>query len=262
VRNCARLLKNRVLELAVAPRGDTPLSSFPPAFPGKKVAELDIQDSIIFEKANPANKMTLADFIGPSGGMGPLTSVIGEPALSGRGGLKYPVRLTPPLFEYAWHVQRGAYLGIRQRFCRQAHFMEVEVDTGTGEVEIVRMVTVNDVGKVISWEGCEGQQYGGAIMAAGRGHTEEVVYDPITGVMLNGNLLNYKIPGMLDVGPIDTLLVETGMGYGPYGTVGIGEDVATVAPSLLAPAVFNATGKWVDGFPVTPDKVLKALGKI
>jgi len=259
VRNCARLLKQRVLELAVAPRGHTPLSSFPPAFPGKKAEELDIKDSIIFEKANPANKISLADFIGPSGGMGPLTSIIGEPALSGKGGLNYPVRLTPPLFEYAWHIQRGAYLGIRHRFCRQAHFMEVEVDTGTGQVDIVRMVTVNDVGKVISWEGCEGQQYGGAIMAAGRGHTEEVVYDPNTGVMLNGNLLNYKIPGMLDVGAIDTFLVETGMGYGPYGTVGIGEDVATVAPSLLATAVFNATGKWVEGFPVTPDKVLKAL---
>ena len=74
------------------------------------------------------------------------------------------------------------------------------------------MVTVNDVGKVINWEGCEGQQYGGAIMGAGRGHTEEVVHDPNTGVMLNGNLLNYKFPTMMDIGPIDTLLVETGNG--------------------------------------------------
>ena len=262
VRTCARLLKKRVLDLATQPRGHTPLSSFPPAFPGKKPEELDIRDSVIFEKADPANRMTLAEFIGPSGGMGPLTSVIGEPALSGQGGLKYPVRLTPPLYDYAWQVQRGAYLGIRLRFCRQAHFVEVEVDTETGEVEITRIVTVNDVGKVISWEGCEAQQYGGAYMAVGRGCTEEVVYDPNTGVMLNGNLLNYKIPGMLDVGPIGTELVETGMGYGPYGLTGIGEDVATALPAIIAPAVYNATGKWVDGFPVTPDRVLKALGKI
>ena len=54
---------------------------------------------------------------------------------------------------------------------------------------------------------------------------------------------------------------ETGMGYGPYGSVGIGEDVATVVPVLIGPAIHNATGKWVEGFPVTPDKVLKALGK-
>ena len=98
-------------------------------------------------------------------------------------------------------------------------------------------------------------------MGVGRGRSEEVVHDPMTGVMLNGNLLNYKIPTMLDVGPIDTILVETGMGYGPYGVVGIGEDVATVIPALIGPAVYNAIGKWVDDFPITPDKVLKALGK-
>ena len=79
--------------------------------------------------------------------------------------------------------------------------------------------------------------------------------------MLNGNLLNYKIPTMLDIGSIDTILVETGMGYGPYGLVGIGEDVATVTPTLIGLAVQNAIGKWVDDFPTTPDKVLKALGR-
>ena len=129
-------------------------------------------------------------------------------------------------------------------------------------MNIVRVVNVNDVGKVVSWEACEGQQYGGTYMAVGRGRTEEVIHDPNTGVMLNGNLLNYKFPTMLDVGPIDTILVETGLGYGPYGIVGIGEDIATVVPAVIAPAVFNATGKWVDGFPVTPDRVLRALGKI
>jgi len=222
---------------------------------------LDIKDSVIYEKANPSNRMTLAKFIGPSGGMGPLTPVKGEPLLAIQEGLKYPIHLTPPLFEHAWQVQRGAYLGVRVRLCRQAHFMEVEVDTETGEVFVTHVVNVNDVGKVINWESCEGQQYGGTYMAVGRGLTEEVVYDPNTGVMLNGNLLNYKFPTMLDVGPIDTFLVETGLGYGPYGVVGIGEDVATVVPALTAPAVFNAIGKWVDGFPITPGRVLRALDK-
>ena len=259
VRNCARLLKEKILYLATQPRGVTQLTGFPPAFPDKQPEELDMKDSVIFEKANPANRMTLADFIGPAGAMGPLTPVVGEPGTPLEEGLKYPLRLTPPLFEHGWHVQRGAYLGVRLRLCRQAHFMEVEVDPETGEVEITKVVNVNDVGKVINWEGCEGQQYGGTYMAVGRGRTEEVIHDPQTGVMLNGNLLNYKFPTMLDVGPIETLLVETGMGYGPYGTVGIGEDVATALPAILAPAVYNATGKWVDGFPVTPDRVLKAL---
>ncbi|MDP7640811.1 MAG: hypothetical protein QGG73_14075, partial [Candidatus Hydrogenedentes bacterium] len=60
----------------------------------------------------------------------------------------------------------------------------------------------------------------------------------------------------------DTRIVESGMGHGPYGTVGIGEDVATVIPALVGPAVYNAIGKWIDDFPIAPDRVLKALGRI
>jgi xanthine dehydrogenase molybdenum-binding subunit len=66
---------------------------------------------------------------------------------------------------------------------------------------------------------------------------------------------------MLDCGPINAIIIETAMGYGPYGSVGIGEDVATVAPFAFYDAVHNAIGEWVD-LPATPDKVLKALGKI
>ncbi len=259
IRNCARLLKRKILEAATSPRGMTQRGSAPPAFPGKKPEELDIKESVIYEKANPSNRRTLAEFVGYSGAMGPIGSPRGEPVSAGKQGVSYP--FTAPLFEYGWQVQLGAYAGARLRLCRQAHFMEVEVDTETGEVDVVQVVTVNDVGKVINWEGCEGQQYGGAYMGVGRGRSEEVVHDPVTGVMLNGNLLNYKIPTMLDVGHIDTILVETGMGYGPYGVVGIGEDVATVIPALIGPAVYNAIGKWVDDFPITPDKVLKVLGK-
>jgi len=259
IRNAARLLKRKILEAATGPTGTSQMGSFPPAFPGKKAQDLDIKDSVIYEKANPSNRMTMAEFIGPAGAMGPLLSPYGEPMSVGKELVGYPFKA--PMFEYAWQVQRGAYTGARVRLCRQAHFMEVEVDTETGEIDITRVATVNDVGKVISWEGCEGQQYGGAFMGVGRGRTEEVVHDPMTGVMLNGNLLNYKIPTMLDIGHIDTILVQTGMGYGPYGVVGIGEDVATVIPALIGPAVHNAIGKWVDEFPMTPDRVLRALGK-
>jgi CO/xanthine dehydrogenase Mo-binding subunit len=261
VRHCARLLKKKILDLAVTPRGVTQLNRFPPAFPGKKAEELDIKEGVIYEKTNPSNRMTLAEFVGPSGAMGPLSSVVGEPVWAAKEGINYPLRLTPPIFEHAWHVQRGTYIGVRLRLCRQAHFMEVEVDTETGEVDIKRIVNVNDVGKAISIEGCHGQQYGGAVMAVGRGLTEEVVHDPNTGVMLNGNLLNYKIPTMMDIEDFDSILVETGMGYGPYGVVGIGEDVATIMPTLIGVAIHNAIGKWVERYPTTPDVVLKALGK-
>jgi CO/xanthine dehydrogenase Mo-binding subunit len=193
--------------------------------------------------------------------MGPLTLPHGEPAFMGTGQKATGYSFREPFYDYSFQVQTGTYLDARVRMCRQAHFMEVEVDDETGEVFVTHVTNVNDVGKVFNFDGCEGQQYGGTIMALGRGHTEEIVHDPNTGVMLNGNLLNYKIPTMLDYGHIDTILVESGMGYGPYGSTGIGEDIATVVPLLIGPSIYNATGKWVEEYPATPDKVLKALGK-
>ena len=123
------------------------------------------------------------------------------------------------------------------------------------------MVNVNDVGKAISPETVEGQQYGGTYMATGRALSEEMVWDPQTGVLLNGNFLDYKFATMLDCGPIETIIKETGLGHGPYRACGVAEDIATVVPALLGPAVYNAIGKWIDDYPITPDKVLKALGK-
>jgi len=140
--------------------------------------------------------------------------------------------------------------------------MEVEVDPETGEIEITKVANVNDVGKAISPEAVEGQQYGGMYMAAGRSKSEEVVWDKPTGVMLNGNLLDYKFATIKDCGPITPIIVETTLGYGPYGAEGVGEDIADEAKEVVGAAVFNALGVAVDDYPITPDKVLKALGKV
>jgi len=258
IRNAARILKRKILEAATTPTAISQRGSYAPAFPGMKPEDLDIKDSVIYVKANPSNRMTLAEFVGTSGPAGPMAVYeFGEGAER--------TAFSPPLFAHGWQVQMGTYKDHhrpRPRLCRQAHFIEVEVDTETGEVEVKKVVTVNDVGKVVNWEGCEGQQYGGAYMGVGRALSEEVVHDPMTGVMLNGNLLNYKFATMLDIESVDTELVETGMGYGPYGLLGIGEDIGTVTPGLLIPAIHNATGKWVDELPATPERVLKALGKV
>ncbi len=255
VRNAARLLKRKILVAATSPSGETQRGSFPSPFGGYEPQDLDIKDSVIYVKADPSERMSLAEFVQPSGAEGPMCYT---PEM-GRGAQRS--NFSVPLFSHSWQVQQGAYASYRLRLCRQAHFMEVEVDTETGEVLVTKVVNVNDVGKVISWEGCEGQQYGGTYMGVSRGLLEEIVHDPVTGVMLNGNLLDYKIATMNDVGPIETLLVETGMGYGPYGVVGIGEDIATVVPALPGPAIHNAIGVWIDDFPITPETVLRALGK-
>jgi CO/xanthine dehydrogenase Mo-binding subunit len=261
VRHAARILRQKILKAATGPRAVTQRGSYAPFFPGMKPEDLDIKDSVIYCKADPSKKLTLRELVGLSGDEGPLSfyEIFGTP--------RNP--FSEPLFAESYHVQvgaykweaTGAYKSVRPRLVRQAHFMEVEVDTETGEVQVTKVVNVNDVGKVISWETCNGQQYGGTYMGVGRALTEEIVHDPATGVMLNGNLLDYKIATMPDCGPIDTILVETALGYGPYGLVGIGEDIATLVPALLGPAVYNAIGRWIDEYPITPDKVLKALGR-
>jgi len=210
---------------------------------------LDMKDSMVFEKANPQNRKPLKDVV-----------KMAVPMLNAVG-----IWTEPPVLDWAWHTQGlwGHALETgRPRMCRQANFIEVAVDTETGQVFVTRVVNVNDVGKAISPETVEGQMYGGTYMGLGRALTEEMVWDPVTGVLLNRNLLDYKYATMLDYPAADCLYIETGLGHGPYGSTGIGENTATMIPALLGPAVYNAIGKRIDDFPITPHKVLKALGKI
>ena len=90
------------------------------------------------------------------------------------------------------------------------------------------------------------------------GLTEEFIYDKETGVKLSTNLVEYKKPTIMDLGPIDTYAVETRSGNAAYGATGISHCMA--APLLPVVAVANAINKWVDP-PATPDRILKALGK-
>ena len=210
---------------------------------------LDVKDSVVFEKSNPANRMPISEVV-----------KMAVPMLNAVG-----IWTEPPVLDWAWHTQGLWGMALetgRPRMCRQANFIEVEVDTETGEVMVVRVVNVNDVGKAISPETVEGQMYGGTYMGLGRALTEEIVWDPATGVMLNRNLLDYKYATMLDYPASENIYLETGLGHGPYGSTGIGENTATMIPALLGPAVYNAIGKRVDDFPITPHKVLKALGKV
>ena len=145
---------------------------------------------------------------------------------------------------------------------RQAHFIEVEVDTETGMVDVIQVVCVNDVGHLFNPKGAEAQQYGGVIMGLGRSGTEEHVFCPRTGVPLNYDLIGYHLGTMNDYPPAQCLINESHLGYAAYGAYGIGENVGASMSGITTSAIYNATGKWVLDYPTTPDRVLKALGKI
>ncbi len=235
----ARNLRQIILECAVNDSPGALMTPPQPArFPGKKPEELDIEDSIVFEKANPSNKAAVADVV-----------------------LPYFDGINSPLF--AWDFPPSVSRDIRMHtFARQCYFTEVEVDPETGLVEVTKHVVVNDIGKAINPDAINGQQYGGSFMGIGRSNTEAIYYDPETGVKLNDNHVGYEILTMNDVGPIDCHILESSLGYAPYGMYGVGESSAACCTTVTAPAIYNAIGKWVTDFPTTPDKILKALGKI
>jgi CO/xanthine dehydrogenase Mo-binding subunit len=242
-------------------------------FPGLKPEDLDVKDSVIYEKANPSNSVPVATvaamrskmelYHGPVPGGWPAELLKESPFL---GALDYSPEVKP-IYGYGWHRRLGdpTYINPLPRaaiaLTRQAHFVEVEVDTETGEIDVKKVVCVNDPGKICNLESCEGQEYGGSYMGISRAEMEEVVYEPGTGVKLNDNLLDYKLEIISDIGELPVKLLETSLGWGAYGSVGIGESAATVVPGALGPAVYNAIGKWIYDLPITPAKVLEALGK-
>jgi xanthine dehydrogenase molybdenum-binding subunit len=250
LKKASQQLKAQILHMAINgpeqdlyPTYETPnVPDIKPLFPGKTADELDVKGGYVFEKANPDNKQTIAAVTSASGGFSPYQA---------------------PLTAWGWYSAGnwGCDTPYRERMTRQAHFTEVAVDTETGEIEVLRVINVNDVGQAVSPESVMGQMYGGTIMGISRGKYEESIYDPSTGVKLNANLLDYKTSTIEDCGPITPIIVETHLGYGPYGCVGVGEGCADLLPSTIGPAVQNAIGVWIDDYPITPEKVLKALGK-
>jgi len=244
----AKELKKKLLEYAVKPTPAYNCSHFfktvqPPAFPGKKPEDLDIKDSMIFEKANPANRKGIREVADIFWDDDPAIShpVVGRVTSLTVNGKPDPT----------WYAMG-----------RQAHFIEVEVDTDTGMVDVTNIVCVNDVGHLFNPRGAAAQQYGGAIMGLGRSGTEEHVWCPRTGVALNFDLINYSIGTMNDYPPSTCLTTESHLGYSAFGSFGIGENSGAAMSGITAAAIYNATGKWVLEYPTTPARVLKALGKI
>jgi CO/xanthine dehydrogenase Mo-binding subunit len=202
-----------------------------------KPEDLDTKDTMVYLKSDPAKAYPFGKFIADEG--------FGDHDLD----IAATFFGRPP--ETTWHKGGHILDTMNTSYC------EVAVDTETGGVEVTRYCVVCDPGKVLRMTSFEGQLHQAMFLSHG-GLMEEFIYDKATGVKLSTNMLEYKKPTMLDLGPIDTYAVETRGGNACYGATGISHCMA--APLLPVCAVANAIGKWIQP-PVTPDKVLKALGK-
>ena len=141
-----------------------------------------------------------------------------------------------------------------------AHFVEVQVDTETGQIEVKQVVPVHEIGKVIHPVGAAGQIEGG--IQQGIGHTlyEDYQIDLRTGRSLNANFVDYKMPLSMDMPPIRTVILETAPDPGgPFGAKGVGEDPIVAIGPAIANAIFDAIGVRFRHYPIKPEQVLQAL---
>jgi len=139
--------------------------------------------------------------------------------------------------------------------------VEVEVDTETGQLKILKLVASGDTGRSLNPLVCRGQEDGAAIMGLAQTLFERMVYDG-SGRLLNGDPLTYRVPLAEDLPrEFSTITQEQGHGPGPYGSKGAGE--ATILPiaSAVANAVHDAIGVRITELPITPVKILEALGR-
>ena len=138
---------------------------------------------------------------------------------------------------------------------------EVEVDAETGYYKLIQLVTAIDAGKAVNPQRCQSQAEGAAIQGLGQAMFENLAY--AGGAPLNAEPLKYRVPRLSDVPErFDALVLEQGMGPGPFGAKGVGEAGNLTIPAAVANAIADAVGARISDLPLTPDKVLGALKRV
>ena len=137
---------------------------------------------------------------------------------------------------------------------------DVSVDMETGVVKINKMVAVQDCGLIINIKTAESQVYGALIMGVTYALTEEKIFDPVTGRLLNADMEFYKLAGIGDIGEL-VVHMMTGPGYDERGVIGLGEPPVISPGAAISNAVANAIGVRVPNLPLTANRVIAALEK-
>ena len=143
-----------------------------------------------------------------------------------------------------------------------AHFAEVEVDTDTGAVRVLRYVAAHDSGRILNPRLAVNQVEGGVSQMLGFTLTEQMLTDPNFGATLNASFLEHKSPTILEYPDIEVIFADVVDPVGPYGAKALGEPPSVgVAPAVVN-AIRDATGVEVRDLPATPDKVLNLLAEL
>jgi len=205
---------------------------------GHSADELDMKKGRVFVKADPGKSMAIEEYFR-------MIDLHTEATLV-------------PLTEYHERQIGTEYDGNAY----MATFAEVEVDTETGEIEVLKLVICSDGGTIINPAGAEGQMVGGQCIGLGEALYERMIYDEKTGIPLNFNYIDYKFPTAADWPDIDPIPMEVYKGkLGYFGASGIGEGAPVCTPGAIGNAVYNALGVRIEGTAISPRDILTALGK-
>ena len=140
-------------------------------------------------------------------------------------------------------------------------FAEVEVDLKTGKIEVLEIYNVHDSGKIVNPKMAEGQVQGGVSMGIGYALSEQLLFDELTGKPLNNNLLDYKLPTIMDTPDIGVAFVETEDPTGPFGVKSLGEPPVISPAPAIRNAVLDATGVAFNRLPMNPQRVFEGFKK-
>jgi xanthine dehydrogenase molybdenum-binding subunit len=194
---------------------------------------LGIKDGRVFVKSDPLRGVTVADVA---------SAAIYDYGMEGR------------------HiVATGKHQAVTHCPNFQAGFAEIEVDTETGVIKVLKFVVAHDIGRAINPLTVESCLEGGAYQGLGYALTEDLIIDEHTGKVLTDSFATYKMLSTLDMPEVEVILVEEPDPSGPFGAKGVGETgITNVAPSI-ANALYDAAGIRIHSLPMTPEKVLEAL---
>jgi len=163
-------------------------------------------------------------------------------------------------YEPGSDFQDREYKGnVSDTYAFAAQAITVEVDTYTGNIQVLDIHVSQDVGRVLNPLGLDGQIEGGVVMGMGYALTEELKMEK--GRILNPNFHEYKLPTASDIPNIHFYPIETYDPDGPYGAKGVGEAPLIPTTAAIANAVSDALGMEINDLPITPEKVLRALSK-
>jgi xanthine dehydrogenase YagR molybdenum-binding subunit len=199
---------------------------------GLKTLDIEIKEGKLFNKNNPSQTDSLVDLIARNGNR-PVEAM----------GSAEPSESRDSMTSNSW----GAV------------FAEVAVDKDTHMVKVRRVVGTYDIGTLLNKKTGLNQLMGGIVWGISFALHEEAHIDPVYGRVANASLAEYHVPVNADIGSIDvTVLGIPDVKFNPIGSRGIGEIGITGAAAAVANAIYNATGKRIREYPITPDKIMMA----